>query len=46
MEIAACKAIAGIIKKDELSEINIIPNIFNPKVAKKVSKAVMKAALL
>lgn len=46
MEIAACKAIAGIIKKDALSDINIIPNIFNPKVAKTVAKAVVKAALL
>lgn len=44
MEIAACKAIAKIVKKDELSETYIIPNIFNKKVARNVSKAVMKVA--
>jgi malate dehydrogenase (oxaloacetate-decarboxylating) len=44
MQIAACKAIASIIKKDELTETNIIPNIFNKQVAKRVAKAVQKAA--
>lgn len=44
MEIAACKALAGIVKKDELSELYIIPSIFNKKVVKRVSKAVMNAA--
>jgi malate dehydrogenase (oxaloacetate-decarboxylating) len=44
MQIAACKAIATIIKKDELTETNIIPNIFNKQVAKRVAKAVQKAA--
>ena len=43
MEIAACKALAGIVKKDELNEAYIIPSIFNKKVAKSVSRAVMKA---
>jgi malate dehydrogenase (oxaloacetate-decarboxylating) len=45
MEIAACKALAGIVKKEELSELYIIPSIFNKKVVKRVSKAVMKASL-
>lgn len=42
MEIAACKALASIVKKEELTENYIIPSIFNKSVAKKVSKAVMK----
>jgi malate dehydrogenase (oxaloacetate-decarboxylating) len=45
MQIAACRALAKIIKKDELKEDYIIPNIFNKKVVKQVSKAVLKAAL-
>jgi malate dehydrogenase (oxaloacetate-decarboxylating) len=44
MEIAACKALARIVKKDELKETYIIPNIFNKKVARNVSQAVMKIA--
>lgn len=44
MEIAACKALANIVKKEELSELYILPNIFNKKVARNVAKAVMKAA--
>jgi malate dehydrogenase (oxaloacetate-decarboxylating) len=44
MEIAACKALASIVKKEELSEVYIIPNIFNKKVARNVAKAVIKAA--
>ncbi len=44
MEIAASKAIARIIKKEELKEDYVIPNIFNKRVAKNVAKAVMKAA--
>ena len=44
MEIAACKALASIIKKEELKETYIIPNIFNKKVARNVSRAVMKVA--
>ena len=45
MEIAACKALAKIVKKEELTETYIIPNIFNKKVAKNIAKAVMKAAV-
>lgn len=44
MEIAACKALAKIVKKDELKETYIIPNIFNKKVARSVSKAVINIA--
>jgi malate dehydrogenase (oxaloacetate-decarboxylating) len=46
MEIAACKALAKIVKKEELTETYIIPNIFNKKVAKNIARAVMKAATL
>jgi len=45
MEIAACKALAKIVKKEELTETYIIPNIFNKKVAKNIARAVMKAAI-
>ena len=44
MQIAACKAIASIIKKEDLTEMNIIPNIFNNRVAKQVAKSVIKTA--
>ncbi|AUD62687.1 hypothetical protein BK010_03450 [Tenericutes bacterium MO-XQ] len=44
MKIAACKALARIIKKEDLTETYIIPNIFNKKVATYISKAVIKAA--
>lgn len=43
MEIAACKALAHIVRPSELNETYIIPNIFNRKVALRVAKAVMKA---
>jgi malate dehydrogenase (oxaloacetate-decarboxylating) len=45
MEIAACRALASIVKKEELNENYIIPSIFNKNVAKKVSKAVIKVSL-
>jgi malate dehydrogenase (oxaloacetate-decarboxylating) len=44
IQIAACKALANIVKKEELKETYIIPNIFNKKIAKNISKAVMKVA--
>jgi len=44
MQIAACKALANIVKKEELKETYIIPNIFNKKIAKNISKAVIKVA--
>lgn len=44
MQIAACKALAGIIRKKDLREEYIIPNIFNLKVANRIAKAVIKAS--
>ncbi len=44
MEIAACKAIAGIITDEALSETYIIPNIFDEKVALRVAQSVIEAA--
>jgi malate dehydrogenase (oxaloacetate-decarboxylating) len=44
MQIAACKALANIVKKEELKETHIITNIFNKKIAKNISKAVIKVA--
>lgn len=44
MKIAACHALAKIVKKEELKEDYIIPNIFNKKIVKAISKAVMKEA--
>ncbi len=40
--IEAAKAIANIIKDEELNEEYIIPSIFNPSVAKSTAKAVAK----
>lgn len=45
MKLAAAHAIASIIPEDKLSEDNIIPNVFNPKVVEAESKAVAKAAI-
>lgn len=45
MKLAAAKAIASIIPDEELSEENIIPNVFNPEVVKRESEAVAKAAV-
>ncbi|MEY8371445.1 NADP-dependent malic enzyme [Aerococcaceae bacterium 50-4] len=44
MQIAAAEGIASIIPDEELSVENIIPNAFNPNVAKAVAKSVNKAA--
>ncbi len=44
MKLAAAYAIAGIIKDDELTAENIIPNSFNKDVTPAVAKAVAKAA--
>ncbi|MCF7932606.1 MAG: NADP-dependent malic enzyme [Acholeplasmataceae bacterium] len=44
MEIAACKAIAGIITDEALNETYIIPNIFDEKVAMRVAQSVIEAA--
>ena len=45
MKFAAAHAIASIIPDDELSEENIIPNVFNPQVVERESEAVAKAAI-
>jgi malate dehydrogenase (oxaloacetate-decarboxylating) len=43
MEVAACKALAGIIHDEDLSENGIIPNIFHEDVARVISEAIMDA---
>lgn len=40
MKLAAALAIAGLVPDDELSDVNILPEAFNPKVAEVVSNAV------
>lgn len=45
MKIAAAKAIASIIHKDELNEEYIIPNAFDERVAKEVAKEVARVAI-
>ncbi|MEC0183243.1 NADP-dependent malic enzyme [Paenibacillus peoriae] len=44
MKLAAGLAIADAISPEELSETNIIPNVFNPQVVQKVREAVIRAA--
>ena len=44
MKSAACKAIAGLISDEELSEDYIIPKAFDPRVSPAVAEAVAKAA--
>ena len=40
MKLAAAAAIAGLIPDDEVSDTNILPMAFDPRVADVVSKAV------
>jgi malate dehydrogenase (oxaloacetate-decarboxylating) len=40
MKLAAAEAIASLVPEDELSDDNIMPEAFNPKVAEVVSEAV------
>ena len=40
MKLAAAEAIAGLVPEDELSDDNIMPEAFNPKVAEVVAEAV------
>lgn len=40
MKLAAAKAIAGLVPENELSEENIMPEAFNPKVVEAVADAV------
>ena len=42
MEIAACKALAGLVTEEELKEEYIIPDIFNENVVKVISEAIIK----
>lgn len=45
MKLACAEAIASIISEDELSSHYIIPTVFNQKVVKAVSEAVIRAAI-
>ena len=40
MKLAAANAIAGLVPDDELSDDNIMPEAFNPKVAELIAEAV------
>jgi len=42
MKLAAANAIAGLVPEDKLSDDNIMPEAFNPKVAELVAEAVKK----
>lgn len=44
MKIAAAKAIASTVKKNELSSEYIVPSVFNKNVAREVAKAVAETA--
>ncbi|MEA4988458.1 MAG: NADP-dependent malic enzyme [Anaerovorax sp.] len=45
MKEAAARAIADVIPEEELTADYVLPEVFNPIVAKKVAEAVMKEAL-
>jgi malate dehydrogenase (oxaloacetate-decarboxylating) len=45
MKLAAAYAIANLIPQNELSEENVVPNAFDPRVAPAVAAAVAKAAM-
>lgn len=45
MKVAAARAIASIVRKDELSEDYIIPGVFDRRVAKRVAEEVARVAL-
>ncbi|MFB5189456.1 NAD-dependent malic enzyme [Alicyclobacillus fastidiosus] len=45
MKLAAADAIASCVREEELNEHYIIPSVFNPEVVKRVSKAVIEAAV-
>ena len=44
MKMAAALALAGLVPEEELSEINIMPQAFDPRVGPAVAKAVAEAA--
>jgi malate dehydrogenase (oxaloacetate-decarboxylating) len=45
MKLAAAKAIASVVRDDEVSESYIVPSVFNQAIAKRVSAAVIRAAV-
>ncbi|GAB6087602.1 NADP-dependent malic enzyme [Alkaliphilus crotonatoxidans] len=45
MKLAAARAIAQLVSKEELTEDYIVPNVFDPRVSDAVAEAVMKRAL-
>lgn len=40
MKLAAAEAIASLVSEEELSDVNILPAAFDPRVADAVSQAV------
>ena len=44
MNVAAARAIASVVRDDQLNPSYIIPSVFNPEVVKQVAKAVQAAA--
>ncbi|ASA26248.1 NAD-dependent malic enzyme [Paenibacillus donghaensis] len=45
MKLAAARAISSVIEESELSETNIIPNAFDPRVVERIREAVIRAAV-
>jgi len=45
MKLASAKAIAEVVREDEISESYIVPSVFNQTVATQVSAAVIRAAV-
>ena len=45
MKLAAAYALASLISDDELSDDNVIANVFDPRVVERESEAVAKAAI-
>lgn len=45
MKLAAARAIASIVTDDELNEQYIVPSVFNKKISRAVSQAVIDAAI-
>ena len=45
MKLAAARAIADIVADDELNEQYIVPSVFNKRIGRAVSKAVIDAAV-
>jgi malate dehydrogenase (oxaloacetate-decarboxylating) len=45
MEVAAARALAGVVGEDELDEENIVPSVFDRRVMPAISRAVSEAAV-